>query len=200
MKKSPLLLPLLGISALMCSCVTYPYPGSGYAEDGPRYEPGYVVAYGEPLYVYGGMNYYYYGGRYCYLEHGRPIYVARIPYGAAHYRGPSYVHYSGGNHGGHGTAQPYFKGGGNLQGQQPHNLSFQGQQPRNPSFQGQQPHNLQGQQPHNLQGQQPHNLNLQGQQPHNPSFQKPGQGGGNQNRQGSTHSNQGQKKKDSDRQ
>ncbi|MEI6674665.1 MAG: hypothetical protein WCO57_05765, partial [Verrucomicrobiota bacterium] len=162
MKTSLLLLPLLGFSALMCSCVTYPYPGSGYADGGLVYEPGYVAAYGEPLYVYGGMNYYYSGGRYCYLEHGRPIYVARVPYGASHYRGPSYIHRGGDNHGGYGlkSTHPndgrYLKGGTGTTQPYPKGGYFQGQ-PRNPNLQGQ-PHNP------NLQGQ-PHNPNLQG-QPH----------------------------------
>jgi hypothetical protein len=184
MPKSLLLLPLLGISALMCSCVTYPYPGPGYAAGRPVYEPGYVAAYGEPLYVYGGMNYYYHGGRYCYLQHGRPIYVARVPYGAAHYHGPSYTLRSGAYQRNHSSTHPYTKAGWPPPGRPPYNLNVQGRPP----------HNL------NVQGQPPRNLNVQGQPPRNLNVQKTGQGGGNTHRQGATQSHQIQKKKVSDKQ
>ena len=180
MKKSLLLLPLLGVSALMCSCVTYPYSGPAYVGGGPVYEPGYVVAYGEPVYVYGGMNYYYYGGRYCYLDHGRRVYVSHIPHGACRYRGPSYM-----RHGSYATMQNTYRRDKYPQGPT-HYPNVQGPT-HYPNVQGPTHYpNVQGS---------THYPNVQRQR-HNPNMQKMGQSGVIPPKQGETQSNQTQKKKD----
>ena len=131
-KKTFAVLSVVGLASCLSSCV-YPVPsyaggpgydsGPGYDDGGAVYEPGYVVAYGEPLYVYGGLNYYYYGGRYGYLDHGNMVYVDHVPHGASHYHGPHYtdghgyknVHYNSHNGGTNKTQSfnktTYNKGG-----------------------------------------------------------------------------------------
>ena len=73
--KKYILISLAGVAALLSSCVVDPY-GPGYGAYGP---------YGEPYFVYGGMNYYSYGGRYYYVEHGHRVYVQHLPSGGHYY-------------------------------------------------------------------------------------------------------------------
>ena len=79
-----ILIPLVGVAALLSSCVVDPY-GPGYGSYGP---------YGEPYFVYGGMNYYSYGGRYYYVNHGQRVYVHQLPSGGHYYRSHSSTPYA----------------------------------------------------------------------------------------------------------
>ena len=65
---------LLGVTSLLSSCVTDQY---GYAfAGGPTYMAG---PYGDPYFIYGSTYYYRNGPRYYYYDHGRQIYVNRLP-------------------------------------------------------------------------------------------------------------------------
>lgn len=78
--KKYIVISLAGVAALLSSCVVDPY--------GPGYGPGYAYGpYGEPYFVYGGINYYSYGGRYYYVEHGHRVYVHQLPSGGHYYHG-----------------------------------------------------------------------------------------------------------------
>jgi len=77
MKKTFAVLSLISLASLLSSCVVDPY-GPGYGSYGP---------YGEPYFVYGGMNYYSYGGRYYYVDHGHRVYVHQLPSGGHYYHG-----------------------------------------------------------------------------------------------------------------
>ncbi len=94
MKRILVLSPLIGLASLLSSCVVAPAPygnegpppsGPGYAggPDGPGYYESAPppAIYGDPYFVYGGVYYYSFGGRYCYYEHGRRIFVSRLPHG-----------------------------------------------------------------------------------------------------------------------
>ena len=81
--KKYIVLSLVGVAALLSSCVVDPY-GPGYGSYGP---------YGEPYFVYGGMNYYSYGGRYYYVDRGHRVYVHQLPSGGHYYRGHGDNHY-----------------------------------------------------------------------------------------------------------
>jgi len=110
--KKYIVLPLIGVAALLSSCVVDPYgPGAAY---GP---------YGEPYFVYGGMNYYSYGGRYYYVEHGHRVYVHQLPSGGHYYR-------SQGIHNGHN----YSNGPGYPRTMSTHNNGYNNQYTNKANF------------------------------------------------------------------
>jgi len=94
MKKLCILSSLVGFASLLTSCVVDPY--GNVVAGGPVYVggPGYYDApygvYGEPYFVYGSMHYYRHEGRYCYYDHGRRIYISRLPSGGHYYKGGSH--------------------------------------------------------------------------------------------------------------
>ena len=97
MKKLYILSSLVGLAALLTSCVTDPY---GNVVGGPVYAggPGYYGApygvYGEPYFVYGSTHYYRHEGRYCYYDRGHRIYISRLPSGGHYYKGGSHDNYN----------------------------------------------------------------------------------------------------------
>ena len=150
------------------------------------------------------MNYYYYGGRYCYYEHGRRIYVDRIPHGAHRYQG-------------HGHSNNYYKGGYNNN----YNNNYKGGYNNNHynNYKGNPNNNYKGgyagggntgaykggganqfRPTGNIQHNSNNNLgNLNNHGGNNPTFQKSGHGGGNMNPQGGSPPPKSDKKNHLDR-
>ena len=100
-----LLLPLIGITAMLSSCMVDQY--GNIIPAGPVYAPGYYGPgyygpygyygyyrpygyygpygyggfYGDPFFWFGGIYYYNYHGRYCYYDHGHRVFVSHLPSG-----------------------------------------------------------------------------------------------------------------------
>jgi hypothetical protein len=95
--KKMIFLPMAGLALLLSSCVVdrhgrvWPAPVAvgipGPVVVGPGYYGGPVGVYGDPFYLFGGINYYSWHGRYCYYDHGHRVFVHRLPGGGRYYHG-----------------------------------------------------------------------------------------------------------------
>jgi len=94
--KKLIVLPLVGIVALLSSCIVdrhgrvWPAPVGvgipGPVVVGPGYYGGGWGIYGEPFFIFNGLNYYNWHGRYCYYDHGHRVFVSHLPAGGHYYR------------------------------------------------------------------------------------------------------------------
>jgi hypothetical protein len=92
-KKLLIFSSIVGLASLLSSCMVDQY--GNVIPAGPVYAggPGYYGSYGDPYFIYGGINYYSYNGRYCYYNHGRRMFVSNLPSGGRYYHGGGH-HYS----------------------------------------------------------------------------------------------------------